>query len=142
MGYVSRARDSADVNIIPIRNVYPGAPGGTLGTLASASSPDSNMYDVPTPADPGAAVSAPAAPGARGNGLAWWTGIAIIVGLILFAAKKTGDAGDFSNLRASTYNIGLVTLIAVLGITFLKIVAVKVENVPGLGGFSTVVKAV
>lgn len=139
-GYGYAAMQGADVNFLPTRNIYPTAQGGTLGSLGSASSPDSLMYesDGEGSAAPVVATAATAAPG---NGLAWWTGIAIIVGLILFAARKTGDSGDFSNLRASTYNVALITLIAILGLTFMKIVAVKVKNVPGLGGFSSVVIA-
>jgi hypothetical protein len=140
MAYVNRPPMGADVNIVPIGNLYPGMGGETLAGLASASSPARMMYDTPNPVDATATVSQPAPQ--KGNGLAWWTGIALLVGLLLFAAKKTGDAGDFSNLKASTYNIALITFVSVLGITFLKIVAVKVENVPMLGGFSTVVKAV
>lgn len=125
-----------DVNITPMRNVYPGAPGGTTATLAAASSPDSYSHRA------GGNMSTVATPRVGGStGLMWWVGIALIIGLILFAARKTGQAEEFKNLRASTYNIVFITLVAVLGLTALKIIAVKVKEVPLLGGFADVVLA-
>lgn len=139
MSYVSDAPPEADVNFVPARNVYPGADGGTLATLGSASSPDGIGVtgDVPD-MNVRAAVDTPAV---GTGGLQWWLGIAVLIGLMMFAAKKTGAGDEFKNLRASTYNIALITLIAVVGLTALKIVAVKVKKVPLLGGFSQVVMA-
>ena len=124
-----------DVNSTPARNVYPGASGGTTATLAAAGSPDSYA------GRPGAesAVVTPTVGGT--TGLMWWVGILVIIALILFAARKTGQAEEFKNLRASTYNVVFITLVAILGFTALKIVAVKVKGVPFLSGFSDVVLA-
>lgn len=139
--YIPRSPSGGmDVNILPIRNLYAGADGGTLGSLGSASSPDQLMRDA-SPSG-GDIVDAPAGRTVVGKPLNWWAGIAIVVALMLFAAKKSGDAGDFANIRASTYNVALITFVAVLGITFLKIVGVRVQSVPGLSGFATIVKAV
>jgi len=124
-----------DVNITPARNVYPGAGGGTTATLAAAGSPDSYA------SSPGAqtAVTTPTVGGT--TGLMWWVGILIIIGLMVFAARKTGQAEEFKNLRATTYNVTFITLVAILGFTALKIVAVKVKDVKFLSGFSDVVLA-
>lgn len=124
-----------DVNFTPMRQVYPGADGGTIATLAAAGSPDAFG---PAPGDTNV-VDTPPAGGP--SGLMWWVGIAIIIALMLFAARKTGQAEEFKNLRASTYNILFITLVALLGITALKIVAVRVRKVPGLSGFADVVIA-
>jgi hypothetical protein len=131
---------ASDVNILPERNLYMGSPrGGSLATLGSAASPDAFN------ASPGGSedVISPSVdtPVAGVHGIAWWVGLALIIGIILFAAKKTGNAGEFSNLRASTYNIALITLVAIVGLTGLKVVASKVKGVPMLSGFSQIVLA-
>lgn len=134
-GYFGGAGAGMDVDFVPAGNVYPTSNGGTLASLGSAASPDLVTRNFQTGA---AQVSTPAT-GAKP--LAWWFGIAIIVALILFIARKTGDANEFSNLRASTYNVSLITLIAILGITVMKIIAVKIQNVPGMSGLSSVIIA-
>lgn len=130
---------ASDVNFLPRGNVYPGGDGGTLATLGSASSPDA--YNSAGASGSDQIAPAVETPSTGVGGLAWWVGIVIVIGLIMFAAKKTGNAGEFSNLRASTYNILLITLVAVVGLTGLKIVASKIKNVPGLTGFSQVLLA-
>lgn len=132
---------ASDVNFLPGRNVYPGMEGGTLATLGAAASPDSYSSGGAAGSEALAPAAAVDTPATGVGGLAWWVGLAIIIGLILFAAKKTGNAGEFSNLRASTYNIVLITLVAIVGLTGLKIVATKVKDLPGLSGFSQVVLA-
>lgn len=130
-----------DTNFTPMRNLYPGAGGGTTATLGAAGSPDSFApnYAGTISDETAPAVDTPA-PGTVG-GLAWWVGIAIVFGLILFTAKKTGQATEFSNVRISTYNVLFITLVAILGFTSLKVLAVKTRGVPLLRGFSDVVLA-
>jgi hypothetical protein len=132
---------ASDVNFLPGRNVYPGMDGGTLATLGSASSPDAYNSSGAGGSEQLAPPPAVDTPPSGVGGLAWWVGIVMVIGLIMFAAKKTGNAGEFSNLRASTYNILLITLVAVVGLTGLKIMASKIKNVPGLSGFSQVLLA-
>lgn len=136
--YTSSTPAGVDTNVVPVRNLYPGAPGGTLATAGAASSPD-GMSSDPIPGESNTMIQTPAVAGV--SPLSWWVGIGILLGLILFAARKTGNESEFSNLRASTYNVAFITLVAILGITFMKVVAAKVKNVPGLGGFSSVVIA-
>lgn len=130
-----------DVNFTPMRNLYPGAGGGTTATLAAAGSPDSFApnYSGAISDEQQPTVDTPVQ-GAVG-GLTWWVGIAIVFGLILFTARKTGQATEFSNVRISTYNVLFITLVAILGLTGLKVLAVKVRGVPPLRGFSDVVLA-
>jgi hypothetical protein len=134
-GYFGEAGTVMDTNFLPARNVYPGASGGTLATLGDAGSPDAAVAG--NPANTGVAT-----PARGGNPLTWWLGMAVLVALIMFTARRTGDAGDFSNIRASTYNIALITFISVLGVTVLKVLAARTRNVPGLRGFSDIVIAV
>ena len=124
-----------DVNWTPARQVYPGADGGTIATAAAAGSPDS--YTTSKAQTSSRVIQTPGA----ARGLMWWVGIGILVVLMVFAARKTGQAEEFKNLRASTYNIAFITFVAILGITALKIIAVKTQNLPGLSGFSAVVLA-
>lgn len=136
MGYFGDgAASSMDVNVTPVRNVYANAPGGTLGSLGAAGSPDS--YNPNANAMANVAVSAPVARG----GVAWWVGILLLVGLMLFAARKTGNADEFKNLRASTYNILFITLVAILGLTVTKILAVRMRRMGPLQGLSDVILA-
>jgi hypothetical protein len=126
-----------DVNWTPARQVYPGATGGTIATAAAAGSPDSYQgFADPT------ATSAVATPVVGGpSGLMWWVAIVILIALMLFAARKTGQAEEFKNLRASTYNILFITLVAIVGLTGAKILAVKAKNVKLLSGLADVVIA-
>ncbi len=125
----------ADVNVVPMRNVYGNARGGTLGTLGAAGSPDS--FNPNANAATSGAVDTPAPRG----GIAWWIGILLLVGLMLFAARKTGNADEFKNLRASTYNVLFITLVAILGLTATKILAVRMRQIGPLQGLSDVILA-
>jgi len=125
-----------DVNTTTVRDVYRGADGGTTATQGSAGSPDTMMRaNLP-------GVPSVVTPRVGGNtGAFWWVGMAIIVFLMIFTARKAGAGDEFKNLRASTYNILFITLTAILGITALKIIAVKTQKIPGLGGFADIVLA-
>jgi hypothetical protein len=142
--YVDDTPLAMDNNVVPMRNVYPASGGGTLATAASASSPDQFMTGPVSNSDGTAAAVTTPAPADRsvgGHPLTWWLGIAIIVAGIMFFARKSGQASEFSNIRPSIYNGAVITFVAILGITVMKILAVKVRAVPGLGGFSSVVIA-
>lgn len=132
----SGATIQPDTLFTPIRNIYPTADGGTLATLGAAASPDSyNPGGRMANANVSMVDSTP-----RG-GIAWWVGIALLVIAMLFAARKTGNADEFKNLRASTYNVVFITLVAVLGFTALKIIAVRMRAIKPLAGLSDVILA-
>ena len=61
----------------------------------------------------------------------------LTVGIMLIA-NNVGEAGEFSNLRASAYNIALISLIATAGIPLWKFVFTKWP----VAGVSTWVQAV
>lgn len=130
-----------DVNFAPVRNYFPGARGATIATIGSAASPDGTVYA----SNPTAMPSENAAPvndtTVGGKPLAWWTGILLLVGLIFYFGRKAGEADEFKNIRASTYNITLVGLMSVLFLTFAKIIAVKMQKVPGLSGLASLLIA-
>lgn len=130
----SGATVQPDVLFTPIRNIYPTAGGGTLATLGAAGSPDSYNPNA------GARMTTVADTTPRG-GIAWWVGIALLVVAMLFAARKTGQAEEFKNLRASTYNVLFITFVAILGFTALKIIAVRMRSVKPLAGLADVILA-
>ena len=134
-----------DVLFTPIRNIYPTAKGGTLATLGAAGSPDSYRVGMmsTTQSEGGTASGATAvdATGAGGGSLAWWVGVGLIVVLMLFAARKSGNADEFKNLRASTYNVLFITLVAILGLTAAKVLAVRMQRIGPLSGLSNVILA-
>src|SRR5260221_3780723 len=123
--YIQATRLGPDINFAPVRNYYPAQSGVTIATVGSAASPDGTAYAI----NPGKTMSDNAAPVTDntmgGKPVNWWVGIAIALGLMLWIARKTGEAGEFSNIRASTYNFAFIGFSTVLALTFLKIVAVK-----------------
>jgi hypothetical protein len=124
-----------DVNYVPTRNVYPTAAGGTLGSAAAATSPD-NVFTGVTPignanANANPSVQAPTSPTVAGHPFTWWLGSLILVAGMVFFAHKTGDSSDFGNIRASAYNVLLITFVALLGLTLGKVVLTRFP-VPGL----------
>jgi hypothetical protein len=93
----------------------------------------------------GGSMGAQNAPGGKmGKGgvasspLTWVFILAVFAAGIMFTAHKTGKSEEFASIRASGYNIMLITLTAIVGILILKVIAGKV-NVPGL---SNALKAV
>jgi hypothetical protein len=144
-GYFGDSAIAMDNNIVPLRNVYPGGSGATLATIGSPSSPDATMYSPTGGASGGGTVLTgtvqPVDTSVGGHPLTWWLGLAVIVGIIFYTARKTGSEGEFSNIRASTFNIAMITFIAILGLTLAKIFAVKIARVPGLAGLSSIIIA-
>lgn len=121
-----------DVNFVPTRNVYPRAPGGTTGSLAAATSPDTSGYGVAGARNgTGGSASTPGVLTLKGHPVVWYLGLLGAVIVMVILAKKTGNASEFSNLRASAYNVSFIGLTAVLFIVLAKIAFTKV-NIPGL----------
>jgi hypothetical protein len=119
------------INTLNARNVYPTFPGATVGGTASAMSgysgsemaypddvsdvPDAIMNDQTDPA----------------TSAAFWVALAALMVGLMFTARKLGQESEFSNLRLSTYNIVVISLAAIVGISFWKVVFAKIQ-VPGL----------
>jgi len=129
LGSIADSVFGPDVNFVPERNVYPGATGPTTGSIGAAASPDDARYQAGSPDDGLAGAQPPV--GLTGHPVMWWVGLAVMVGLIWWLAHKVGKGGDFANLRASTFNVVMITMIAVLGLTIGKAIFSKVR-IPGL----------
>lgn len=111
---------SYSVDDTPAGNVYPTAGGGTLGQRASAMSPATLTTRSGNGA--GASGSDNAAPrgGLLGQPLTWWGLLfAMLLGLMWFA-QRSGNDGDFGNIRMSAYNVLTISLAAIIGIGFFK----------------------
>lgn len=121
-----------DVNFVPVRNVYAAAPGGTLGSVSAATSPDTSGYGASgAVGGTGGSATTPATPTLAGHPIAWYLGLLGAIILMVLAAKKTGQASDFSNLKASVYNVSFIGLTAMLFFVLAKITVTKFP-IPGL----------
>jgi hypothetical protein len=73
-----------------------------------------------------------AAVGALGNPLAWWLAMAFLLFALMFIAKRWGsEASEFASIKLSVYNIVVITMAAIIGISFGKMALAR-WKVPGL----------
>lgn len=133
---------SLAANDVPARTIYPTAGGGSLGSRSTSASPysigDAGSQSATIGPD-GAVSSAENADsltsgGLLGQPLAWW---ALLLGLLYavrFAGTRLGSGEEFKNLKVSVFNIVTVSLMAVVGIGFLKVLLNRFK-VPGLTPF-------
>lgn len=133
--------DSDVNNGVNAGNVYPTA-GKTTGARGSAMTPYATggfSQDAKAAAPSGAPASGGPAPvgGIFGQPLTWWLVFAVMLIGLMFVAKRAGQGAEFGNIKASVYNIAVITLAAAVGIGFLKVIAGKV-NLPG---FTTYIQA-
>lgn len=128
------------VNLVPASNIYgPSAGSPSLGVRSSALSPydpgDGSAYMDASGVAVGAS-DASAAAGARRSGflgqpVTWWLLIlALLVGL-RFIARHLGEGEEFRNIKVSVYNVLVVALSAIVGISVIKVL-VNVKPIPGL----------
>lgn len=136
----------ADVNNTAFRrNTYAGAGGMTTGTLGTADSPytlgifgTSPGGNTPDLQDPNSATSgqpagtaAPASGGLLARPFTWWFALAGMLALLMWGAQRFGsEAADFKNIKLSLFNILVISLASIIGITFFKILF-SVVRVPG-----------
>jgi hypothetical protein len=133
---------SLAANDLPARSVYPTAGGGTLGSRSTAASPysigDASGQSAALGGD-GASTTAENADsltsgGVLGQPLAWWALLLALLYGVRFIGAKLGSGEEFRNLKVSVFNIVTVSLMAVVGIGFLKVVVNRFK-VPGLTPF-------
>jgi hypothetical protein len=132
-------------NDVPARTVYPTAGGGSLGARSTAYSP----YTVGDAAGGSAAVLAPgmtatsaenaagadnATAGLLGQPLSWWVFLIVLLYGVRFIGAKLGSGEEFKSLKVSVFNIVTVTLMAIIGIGFSKVLFNRFK-VPGLTAF-------
>ena len=123
------------VNSIAGRSIYPTFGGPTLGTESSAGtanpvvtsgSGSAKAARAPSEAQIAAYV------GAQGSPLIWFgVMVILLLGLMFMAKRIGGEAREFASIKASFYNVLVISLAAIIGINFFKMVFTKVK-VPGL----------
>lgn len=131
--------DSDVANEVNVGNVYP-LGGKTIGQRGSAMTPFatgtySQDGESTAPGDgvPSAGSANPGG-GIFGQPLTWWVVFAALLVGLMFAAKRAGQGSEFGNIKASVYNIAVISLAAAVGLGFLKVVFGKFQ-VPGLSTY-------
>lgn len=149
-------------NTTPERAIYPTAQGYSYGTWSQMASLRVNGTGIPGGAGASARgggvggpggqapaagpVGAPTSAGGAqspfsGNPLVALLGIIILVAAAWLLAHKTGNAGEFSNIRLSALNIFLIAFVAIVGIVSLKFLAAKAAGTPLGTGWAQLVLA-
>lgn len=129
-------------NVIPARNVYPTAPGATLGQVASAMTPDSadGTYSAAA-ANNGNAPTAGATTtggGVFGQPLTWWIVFAALLVALHFISKRAGEGASFASIKVTFWNVLVIAIAAAVGLGFLKVVFGRVQ----VAGLSDYIRAV
>lgn len=131
----------AGIQSVGIRNVYPQSYGATLGQSTSAPSPYSGANAQNPKAAEGSnqanvspEVQRAMATALLGKPLPFWLLLIVLTIALGWGVKKlpgVSEKEDFKDLRVSFYNILIVSFMAIIGITFWKIVFTRFP-VPGL----------
>lgn len=127
-------------HLVGVGQVYPGL-GSTAGLRGSAQSADAG---TPGGNAGGAATrTAGAVPvqSFKVPPLAYWIGLALLLVALMFASQRSGDKEDFRSIRLSVYNIMVVTIACVIGLTILKPLAARMQRVPFLDGLAALIIA-
>jgi len=111
------------VNYLYGRNIYPTLGGETAGDLATGP-----LGLVRSRAE---TAQAPAPAGPAPNVLTGLLVFAVLTAAIMWVAHRFGEAGEFSNIKASAYNVLLISLVAVAGIPVWKFLFTRFR-VPGV----------
>lgn len=127
------------INTTPARTFYPSFGGPTLGQVGSAAVMSEEVAPINSNPAKQSEVQQAATVGALGNPLAWWLTMAFLLFALMFVAKRWGsEASEFASIKLSVYNLIVISLAAIIGITFGKAALTRFK-VPGL---STVMLAV
>lgn len=106
------------VNVVYGRNLYPGLGGESVADLATG--PWSVVAAVPSRQQAQQAQQAVTV-----GGVSPLTGLLVfgaLVAVVMYLAQHVGEPDDFRNLRASAYNVLLISLVALAGLPVLKAV--------------------
>jgi hypothetical protein len=137
----------ANNNPVARRNVYPQSSGPTIGGAASTLSP----YDTAAiggasgsaavganggtaSASAVAAAQAASSRGFLGQPLTWFMLLIVLLVGMRWVGAKIGDAEDFRNIRVTVHNVIIISLAAIIGIGFFKVVF-NYWKVPGLTAY-------
>lgn len=119
------------VNSTPIRSLYPRAAGLSLANEGSSGTPPASLQSGKNATQPNEAAAA-AAIGAQGSPLMALVVMAILLFALMFVAKRFGSEGStFASIKLSIYNILVISLAAIIGINFFKLVFTRFK-VPGV----------
>jgi hypothetical protein len=117
------------IDVIALRNVYPAmGRGESIGQLGT---PDVSVEAGPTGAPQ---VDRALAVGGQASPLAGLLVFAALVAAIMLVAQRVGGPEEFRNIRASAYNVLLISLIAVAGIPVWKFLFTRFP-VPGVSAW-------
>jgi hypothetical protein len=72
--------------------------------------------------------------GLLGQPIAWWVFLIVILYGVRFIGAKLGSGEEFKSLKVSVFNIVTVSLMAIVGIGFMKVLFNRFK-VPGLTPF-------
>jgi hypothetical protein len=125
-------------NTVPISNYYPTSFEGSESLGISGTTPFYLTTDEIEPLPTGGVTSGDMsidnalAVAYSGDPIKWWIAIAVLLVVLMWAAKRLGgDEGNYGNLRLSAYNIFVITLSAIIGLSTMKVLFTKYP-VPGL----------
>ena len=121
------------VNNLTMRSVYPTAPGSSLGSAGSSSTPPvQGSVNPGSGKNPPSQVATAAMVGASGNPLLAWVMLIVLLFALMFIAKRVGsEASEFASIKMSFYNVVVISLAAVIGINFFKMIFTKFP-IPGV----------
>lgn len=101
-------------------NIYPGQ-GASLGAAATTPSGTPAQTSPAREAKQGTAKY-------TGNPFSFWFVFLGMLLVLMWVAHKLGEPGEFSNLKASAYNVLFIALVAVVGIPPIKLAASKIPG--------------
>ena len=110
---------------VKLNNIYPGMPGYSLGEVATATLTEA------APAQEATASGKPLGQGGLLEGQSPLATFLVVLGfllLLMWLAHTYGEPGEYSNLKASAYNVLFIGLTAAAFIPLLKVLAVKVPG--------------
>ncbi len=127
---------SVEINTVATGNLYREYSGVTLGVQGTATSSYGAALDTGGaamgPANTGSAeLDYAAAVGATGRPMNWWILMFVLLLALMYGSRKLGTDSDFSNIKLSAYNVLTIGLASIIGISFFKMLAVRVP-IPGL----------
>lgn len=128
------------VNSIPARNYYPSIGGGTLGVTASPGSPWDQSANTQSGVVSGSGGDVTSTDtntdnmvrsGFLGQPFTWWFVLVAALVALKFVAERLGQGEEFRSIRVSIHNVLIISLAAIIGIAFFKVVFNR-WKVPGL----------
>lgn len=123
-----------DVNSLNMRNLYPTALGHTVGQAGTSN----NQTSMPTQSATvsGGATASPEIEnslqiGGQANPVFGALVFIALIVLLSFAAKRFGSVEEFRNIKASPYNVLIISMAAIIGMPVWKYVFTKFP-LPGI----------